>query len=78
MKVIGKIIGALVGLWLFRHPFGIVLGGLIGHLWDIGALRPLGMQRARGSFIGRCSRWPAPSPNPTAACPNRKLPRPKT
>ena len=52
MKVIGKIIGALVGFWLFRHPFGIVLGGLIGHLWDIGALRPLGMQRARGSFIG--------------------------
>ncbi len=52
MNVIGKIIGALVGLWLFRHPFGIVLGGLIGHLWDIGALRPLGMQRARGSFIG--------------------------
>jgi len=52
VKVIGKIIGALVGFWLFRHPFGIVLGGLIGHLWDIGALRPLGMQRARGSFIG--------------------------
>lgn len=52
MKVIGKIIGALVGFWLFRHPFGIVLGGLIGHLWDIGALRPLGLQRARGSFIG--------------------------
>ena len=39
MKVLGKIIGALVGFWLFRH------------LWDIGALRPLGMQRARGSFI---------------------------
>jgi DnaJ like chaperone protein len=52
VNVIGKIIGALVGLWLFRHPFGIVLGGLIGHLWDIGALRPLSMQRARGSFIG--------------------------
>jgi len=52
MRVLGKIIGALVGFWLFRHPFGIVLGGLIGHLWDIGALRPLGMQRARGSFIG--------------------------
>ncbi len=49
----GKVIGALVGLFLFRgHPFGLVLGGLIGHLWDIGALRPLGMQRARGSFIG--------------------------
>ena len=53
MNVMGKIIGALVGVFLFRgNPFGLVLGGLIGHLWDIGALRPLGMQRARGSFIG--------------------------
>lgn len=52
MSIVGKIVGALVGLLLFRHPFGIVLGGLIGHLWDIGALRPLGAQRARGEFIG--------------------------
>ena len=53
MNVMGKIIGALIGVFLFRgNPFGLVLGGLIGHLWDIGALRPLGMQRARGSFIG--------------------------
>jgi DnaJ like chaperone protein len=52
MNIVGKVIGALVGLWLFRHPFGIVLGGLIGHLWDIGALRSLGMPRARGEFIG--------------------------
>lgn len=52
MSVIGKIVGALVGFLLFRNPFAIVIGGFLGHLWDIGALRPLGMQRARGSFIG--------------------------
>jgi DnaJ like chaperone protein len=51
VSVIGKIVGALVGFLLFRHPFGIVLGGLAGHLWDIGALRPHGAQRARGEFI---------------------------
>jgi len=52
MKVLGKIVGALIGFWLFRHPFGIVLGGFVGHLWDIGALRPQATQRVRGSFIG--------------------------
>lgn len=52
MSIIGKIIGALIGFLLFRHPFGIVLGGFVGHLWDIGALRPHGQQRARGEFIG--------------------------
>ena len=52
MSVVGKIVGALIGYLLFRHPFGIVLGGFVGHLWDIGALRPQGPQRARGEFIG--------------------------
>jgi DnaJ like chaperone protein len=52
VSVIGKIIGALIGFLLFRNPFAIVIGGFLGHLWDIGALRPLGVQRARGSFIG--------------------------
>ena len=52
MNIVGKIIGALIGLWLFRHPFGIVLGGLVGHLWDIGVLRPHGLSHTRGEFIG--------------------------
>jgi DnaJ like chaperone protein len=38
MKIAGKLIGALVGWILLRHPAGIVIGALFGHLWDIGAI----------------------------------------
>jgi DnaJ like chaperone protein len=51
MSVLGKLVGALIGLLLFRHPFGIVLGGFFGHLWDIGALRPQPARGASNSFI---------------------------
>jgi DnaJ like chaperone protein len=52
VSVLGKIIGALIGLLLFRHPFGIILGGFFGHLWDIGALRPTPLRSAAAnSFI---------------------------
>lgn len=52
MSIAGKLIGALVGFLLFRHPFGIILGGFFGHLWDIGALRPQPLRSGpRDSFI---------------------------
>ncbi len=52
MSIIGKIVGALVGLLLFRHPFGMIIGGFFGHLWDIGALRPEPLRGgASNSFI---------------------------
>src|SRR5215468_1559116 len=52
VSVLGKIIGALIGLLLFRHPFGIIIGGFFGHLWDIGALRPQPLRSAASnSFI---------------------------
>jgi DnaJ like chaperone protein len=38
MNITGKLIGALVGWVLLRHPVGIVLGVLFGHLWDIGVI----------------------------------------
>ena len=38
VSFIGKLIGAFVGWLLLRHPIGIVIGALFGHLWDIGAL----------------------------------------
>jgi DnaJ like chaperone protein len=51
MNIAGKLIGALIGLLLFRHPFGLVLGAFFGHLWDIGALRPQPARGASNSFI---------------------------
>lgn len=38
MSILGKLIGAVLGLWLFRHPFGILIGAAIGHLWDSGVV----------------------------------------
>ncbi|OGO95151.1 MAG: molecular chaperone DjlA [Coxiella sp. RIFCSPHIGHO2_12_FULL_42_15] len=35
MKWTGKIVGALIGL-MFGHPFTVVMGLFIGHLYDIG------------------------------------------
>jgi len=37
--MLGKLIGAAIGWYLFRNAFGIVLGVFLGHLWDMGLLR---------------------------------------
>ncbi len=39
MSIMGKLIGALIGWALFHNPIGIVLGALLGHLWDSSPLR---------------------------------------
>jgi DnaJ like chaperone protein len=53
MNITGKIVGALLGLLLFRHPFGMILGGFFGHLWDIGAFSPQPLRSGpSNSFIG--------------------------
>jgi DnaJ like chaperone protein len=39
MSILGKLIGALLGWALFRHPFGILAGIALGHMWDSGAMR---------------------------------------
>lgn len=45
MSVIGKIVGALVGLVLFHNPIGLLIGALIGHFYDsaVTRLRPPSM-----------------------------------
>ena len=47
MSVVGKIVGALIGLVLFHGPLGLLLGALLGHFYDQAAtrLRPPSMGR---------------------------------
>jgi DnaJ like chaperone protein len=51
VSILGKLIGALLGFALFRHPLGILVGAVIGHLWDAGALRPKRVAGAAHGFI---------------------------
>ncbi|MBS0571543.1 MAG: co-chaperone DjlA [Proteobacteria bacterium] len=52
MRITGKLIGALVGWVLLRHPIGIVLGALFGHLWDVGAIGGGASAASTRDFIG--------------------------
>ncbi len=39
MRYYGKILGGLLGFALMRHPFGLLLGALLGHALDAGWVR---------------------------------------
>jgi len=49
MRFYGKLIGAVIGLIVFRNPFGLLFGAFIGHIVDMGlaGAKP----QIRGSFI---------------------------
>lgn len=47
MSFVGKLLGALIGWGLFHNPIGIVVGLLLGHLYDSA------VARARPGAIGR-------------------------
>jgi DnaJ like chaperone protein len=44
MSITGKLIGAIVGLMLFRSPWGLLIGMILGHFYD---------QSVSGSAAGR-------------------------
>jgi DnaJ like chaperone protein len=39
MSIIGKLVGAIVGLILFRNPTGLLIGALLGHFYDSAVAR---------------------------------------
>ena len=39
MRYYGKVLGAILGFALTRHPIGILVGGLLGHAFDAGWLQ---------------------------------------
>ncbi len=47
MSVIGKIVGAILGLILFHNPVGILIGAMLGHFYDsaVTRLKPPSMGR---------------------------------
>jgi DnaJ like chaperone protein len=45
MRIIGKLVGAVIGLIVFHNPFGLLIGAIIGHFYDVALtqLRPPSM-----------------------------------
>ena len=48
MGMIGKIVGAVVGLIVFRNFFGMLIGAFVGHMFDLSMTQ---RQRDNSSFI---------------------------
>ncbi len=34
MSITGKLVGAIIGLLLFRNPWGAIIGLILGHFYD--------------------------------------------
>jgi DnaJ-domain-containing protein 1 len=49
MKIVGKVVGGVLGFAITRHPLGLVVGALVGHAFDAGWLAlPGSASRAAG------------------------------
>src|SRR6478735_22585 len=49
----GKLVGAFIGLLLFRNPWGLLFGLIIGHMFDqANSTRPRGTTTAEALEIG--------------------------
>ena len=58
MRWLGKLVGAVLGWVLLRHPLGVLLGAALGHAFDAGWLALRAPRTA--------PRAPAPPPPPAA------------
>ncbi|HEY0181119.1 MAG TPA: co-chaperone DjlA [Dokdonella sp.] len=47
MSIVGKLVGAIVGLVVFHNPIGLLIGAMLGHFYDaaVTRLRPPSMGR---------------------------------
>ena len=51
MSITGKVIGAIVGLLLFRNPWGAIIGAILGHFYD----QSVTVGRRSGAHSRRCT-----------------------
>lgn len=59
MSITGKVVGALIGLLLFKNPWGVIIGLVLGHFYDQGvsatrrrtAHSPEGLVKVRERFF---------------------------
>lgn len=50
MSYFGKVVGAILGLIVFRNSFGLLVGAIAGHLFDMSLMRPRATPRP-ASFV---------------------------
>src|SRR5438045_3738403 len=48
MSITGKVVGAIIGLLLFRSPWGAIIGAILGHFYD----QSVAAQQDRGGGAG--------------------------
>src|SRR5690349_21256202 len=50
MSITGKVVGAIIGLLLFKSPWGALIGAIIGHFYDqsVNSVRRTGMGGGAG------------------------------
>jgi len=51
VSITGKLIGGMLGFWLFRNVFGLIVGVFVGHLWDMGLFKPRASGGVSSSFL---------------------------
>ena len=51
MSIVGKLVGAVLGLVVFHNPFGLLIGLVLGHFYDSMAATPPGRPSLGRGFV---------------------------